>query len=71
MRPDDAFWAARIVARFTDEMIRGVVEKAQYSDPRATDYMTEMLIARRDKVVARGSTRSARWSIRRSPPTGR
>ena len=23
MRPDDAFWAARIVSRFTDEMIRG------------------------------------------------
>lgn len=52
MRPDDAFWAARIVARFTDEMIGAVVAKAQYSDPRATDYMTRTLIARRDKVVA-------------------
>ena len=52
MRPDDAFWAARIVSRFTNEMIRGVVEKAQYSDPRATDYMTQVLITRRDKVVA-------------------
>src|SRR6185503_249874 len=37
MRPDDAFWAARIVSRFTNEMIRGTVEKARYSDPRATD----------------------------------
>jgi len=52
MRPDDAFWAARIVARFTDEMIGAVVQKANYSDPRATRYMTETLIARRDKVVA-------------------
>ena len=52
MRPDDAFWAARIVARFTDEMIGAVVQKAQYSDPRATEYMTQTLIARRDKVVA-------------------
>jgi hypothetical protein len=52
MRADDAFWAARIMSRFTDEMIRGVVEKAQYSDPAATAYMTETLIARRDKVVA-------------------
>jgi hypothetical protein len=51
MRPDDAFWAARIVARFSDEAIRAVVEKAQYSDPRATDYMTETLIKRRDKVA--------------------
>jgi hypothetical protein len=52
MRADDAFWAARIVARFTDEMIGTVVRKAQYSDPRATEYMTGTLIARRDKVVA-------------------
>jgi len=52
MRADDAFWAARIVARFTDEMIGAVVRKAQYSDPRATEYMTQTLIARRDKVVA-------------------
>jgi hypothetical protein len=52
MRADDAFWAARIVSRFTDDMIRAVVEKARYSDPRATDYMTKVLIARRDKVVA-------------------
>jgi hypothetical protein len=52
MRPDDAFWAARIVARFTDEMIGRVVAKARYSNPRATAYVTETLIARRDKVLA-------------------
>jgi hypothetical protein len=52
MRPDDAFWAARIVARFTDAMIGAVVQKAQYSDPRATQFMTQALIARRDKVLA-------------------
>jgi hypothetical protein len=52
MRPDDAFWAARIVSKFPDEAIRAVVEKAAYSDPAATDYMTKTIIARRDKVVA-------------------
>ncbi|HXW07409.1 MAG TPA: hypothetical protein VD833_19385 [Vicinamibacterales bacterium] len=52
MRLDDAFWAARIVSRFSDEMIRGVVEKAQYSDPRATEFMTQALIKRRDRVVS-------------------
>jgi hypothetical protein len=52
MRPDDAFWGARIVARFTNEMIREVVKKAQYSDPRATEYMSKVLIERRDKVLA-------------------
>jgi hypothetical protein len=52
MRPDDAFWAARIVSRFTDEMVGAVVRKARYSDPRATEYMTQTLITRRDKVLA-------------------
>jgi hypothetical protein len=51
MRPDDAFWAARIVSRFSDAAIRGVVSKARYTDPRATDYLTATLAARRDKVV--------------------
>jgi hypothetical protein len=51
MRPEDAFWAARIVARFTDPMIRAIVEKARYSDPRATAFMTATLIQRRDKVL--------------------
>jgi hypothetical protein len=50
-RPDDAFWAARIVSRFSDAAVRAVVEKAQYSDPAATEYMTKTLITRRDKVV--------------------
>ena len=52
MRPDDAFWAARIVSKFSDDAIRRIVEKAAYSDPAATDYMTKTIIARRDKVVA-------------------
>jgi len=52
MRPDDGFWAARIVARFTDEMIGAVVRKAQYSDPQATAFLTQALIERRNKVVA-------------------
>lgn len=51
MRPDDGFWAARLVARFTDEVIRAVVAKAQYSDPQATDFIAATLIERRDKVL--------------------
>jgi len=47
----DAFWAARIVSRFTDEMIRAIVAEAHISDPEAEQYMTRVLIARRDKVV--------------------
>jgi hypothetical protein len=51
MRPDDAFWAARIVSRFSDEAIRAIVAKARYSDAGATAYVVDTLIKRRDKVV--------------------
>jgi hypothetical protein len=51
MRPDDAFWAARIVSRFSDEMVRAIVSKAKYSDPQAADYIAQTLIKRRDKVL--------------------
>jgi hypothetical protein len=51
MRADDAFWAARIVARFSDADIRAIVSKARYSDPRATDYITATLIERRNRVL--------------------
>jgi hypothetical protein len=34
MRDDDAFWAARRVAAFTDELIRAAVHTGEFSDPR-------------------------------------
>ena len=40
------------MSKFSDEAIRAVVEKARYSDPAATDYMTKTIVARRNKVVA-------------------
>ncbi|HXG34596.1 MAG TPA: hypothetical protein VNJ11_14620 [Bryobacteraceae bacterium] len=48
--PDDTFWAARQVMRFTDEEIRALVRKGQYSDPRAEDWIATCLIRRRDKI---------------------
>ncbi|MPZ20548.1 MAG: hypothetical protein GEV06_21930 [Luteitalea sp.] len=51
MRPDDAFWGARRVAGFSDEMLRQIVEKAEYSDPRATDYLVETIKERRDRIA--------------------
>ena len=47
----DAFWAARIVSRFTDEMIHAIVAAGKISDPEAAAYLTDVLIKRRDKVV--------------------
>jgi hypothetical protein len=49
----DARWGARIVAAFTDEHIRAAVAAAQYSDPRAAEYVTRVLIERRDKIARR------------------
>ena len=51
MRPDDAFWAARLVARFNDEVIRAIVAKGRYSEPGAAEHLATTLIKRRDKVL--------------------
>ena len=52
LRADDAFWAARRLVGISHEAIRAVVQRAEYSDPSATDYLTTVLIKRRDKVAA-------------------
>ena len=52
LRPDDAFWAARIVARFTNEALAAVVKKAAFRDQRASDFIISVLIKRRDRVVS-------------------
>jgi hypothetical protein len=49
----DMRWGAKILAGFSDAHIRAAVEQAKFSDPRATDEMTRVLIARRDKLVRR------------------
>ena len=51
LRGDDAFWAARLVARFSDETIRAIVAKAQYSEAGAAEHIATTLIKRRDKVL--------------------
>ncbi len=48
--PDDDYWAAKLVMAFTDEDIRTIIETAQYSDPRARDWIARCLIERRDKI---------------------
>lgn len=50
MRADDAFWAARIVARFDEDAIRTIVGVG-YSDPRTVDELTRVLLARRTRVL--------------------
>ncbi len=51
-RPDDRFWAARIVAAFTDEAVAAIVRSAKFTDPGATEYLTKTLLERRTKVLS-------------------
>ncbi len=52
MLADDGFWAAKIVARFTDEAIRAIVSTGDFLSKDAERYLADTVIQRRDKVVA-------------------
>jgi hypothetical protein len=49
-RDDDAFWAARRVAAFTDALIRAVVHTGEFSDPAAEQDLGDVLIKRRNTI---------------------
>jgi hypothetical protein len=48
----DKFWATKILMRFTREQVRAIVETGRLSDPRATAYMTDTLVARQRAIGA-------------------
>ena len=48
----DAFWAASIASRFSNEMIHAIVAAGELTDPEASRYLGDVIIKRRDKVVA-------------------
>ncbi len=47
----DAFWGAKLLIRFTPAQLRAAVEEGKYSDPRATEYMVETLVARQRRTA--------------------
>lgn len=49
--PDDDFWMAKQIANLSDDDLRVIVNTAQYSDPRAADWIVRCLIERRDKIA--------------------
>lgn len=55
----DERWGARIVAGFSDELIRAAVARGRYSDPRAAEYLARVLGERRDRIAARWGTATA------------
>jgi len=50
-RPEDQFWAARIVAAFSDDAVAAIVRQARYTNPEATAYVTKTLLERKSKVL--------------------
>jgi hypothetical protein len=48
--PDDGFWAAKQVMRFTEPEIRALVQTAQYTDKDAEDYLVRVLVGRQRKI---------------------
>ncbi|MEO6237536.1 MAG: hypothetical protein ABIQ52_11105 [Vicinamibacterales bacterium] len=51
LRDDDAFWAARRVVAFADDLIRAVVRTGEFSDPAAEKHLGDVLITRRQKIA--------------------
>ena len=51
MQMQDALWATRTVMRFSDEAVRAMVGAGRIDDPAASEYLAEVLIERRDKIV--------------------
>lgn len=47
----DAFWAAKIIMRFTRAHLEAAAENARFTDPRAAPYIVDTLIARQRKTA--------------------
>jgi hypothetical protein len=56
----DGFWASKILIRFTEPQLRAAAEEGKYSDSRAVDHITKVLIERQRKT--------ARYWFRRVDP---
>lgn len=57
MQERDAAWMARIIARFTAADVRALVSAGRFSDPGDIDYLTQILLDRQRRILARYLTR--------------
>lgn len=57
MTERDAAWMARILARFTPEMVHGLAEIGRFTDPENTEYLATVLEGRLEKILDRYLTR--------------
>lgn len=47
----DGYWAAKLIATFTEEHLRAVVDEARYPDPAAADTLVDILLLRQERTV--------------------
>ena len=57
MTERDGAWMARILARFTPEMVTALAGMGRFSDPARTAYLDHLLQGRLDKILHRYLTR--------------
>jgi len=57
MTERDAAWMARILSRFTPEMVRAFASMAKFSDPSNTAYLADVLEGRLQRILDRYLTR--------------
>lgn len=57
MTERDGAWMARILARFTPEMVHGLAELGRFSDPENTEYLATVLQGRLERILERYLTR--------------
>jgi hypothetical protein len=50
-RREDLFWGARILANLSDDAVRAIVGTAKYSNPKAAEYLSGVLVARKRRVL--------------------
>src|SRR5205085_1933304 len=48
--PDDAFWAAKTIMRFTEPEVRAIVSLSEYSARAGIDYLVRVLMERQRKI---------------------
>lgn len=56
----DRYWAAKIIASFTDDHLRAIVAEARYREPGASEYVVSVLGELRDMI--------AQYAFARVPP---
>jgi hypothetical protein len=68
MTERDGAWMARIIARFSPADIRTIASAGRFSDPGDVDYLTQVMVERQHRILARYLTRlSPLADVRTSP----